>query len=227
MSLYLSLNLSDIKNDICMRSCLVSFRGLSKKTSLLKRYIWPRVHSIPHHCARLSHSALRDGTAKSIRRNANTANTQTHSDDIYSKVQLILCWSVIGASWLDYCVGRCSLAPGDGEHCSRGICRCPRRPAYRNNLHAGNSSETNCNSSYYLRRTRYNFEKGERREGRGSGGGRGGQPARGNISRWLMAMRPRASVFCCTFFFIARTVSSIRGMRIGARRWWVRARTPS
>lgn len=30
---------------------------------------------------------------------------------------------------------------------------------HRNNLHAGNSSETNCNSSYYLRRTRYNFKQ--------------------------------------------------------------------
>jgi len=71
--------------------------------------------------------------------------------DVCCNVQLILCWSVIGASWLDYCVGRCSLAPGDGEHCSRGICRYRRSStAYRNYLHAGNSSKTNCNSSYYL-----------------------------------------------------------------------------
>lgn len=41
-----------------------------------------------------------------------------YTHDVCCNVQLILCWSVIGASWLDYCVGRCSLAPSDGEHCS-------------------------------------------------------------------------------------------------------------
>lgn len=81
-------------------------------------------------------------------------------------VQLILCWSVIGASWLDYCVGRCSLAPGDGEHCSRGICRYPRRPpivtTYMQATHPRQTAIPR--TTYLLTRTRYNFERAKRRK---------------------------------------------------------------
>lgn len=196
--------------------------------SLLKRYVHvirARINSIPHrHCARLSHSAMRDGMVKSVRRNANTVR-RTHKQTYNRRYMqqrpintLLICnWSIVIRL---LCVGRCSLASGDGECCSRGICRCPRRPAYRNNLHAGNSSETNCNSSYYLRRTRYNFEQSKSGGGRQGGGGRSLE-GRATCSLWeyFTVINDRAtfaSSFCCTFFFIARTVNPLKGMKIGS-----------
>lgn len=117
------------------------------------------------------------------------------------------------------CVGRCSLAPGDGEHSVLAVYvdapPPPRRPAYRNNLHAGNSSETNCNPSYYLRRTRYNFERPGRR-GQRTGGTTDGD-GRGRTGEYFMVINERPRI-PARFLPAHLSSSRIREMRIGSTR---------
>jgi len=123
--------------------------------------------------------------------------------DVCCNVQLILCWSVIGASWLDYCVGRCSLAPGDGEHCSRGICRYPPRPPIVTTyMQATHPRQTAIPPTTYLL-TSYKIQfrepNGPNEEGE-----------HGNISRWLTVTR------CCWYFLLC--VSSSRAL-CGYKNW--------